>query len=141
MTYYFYPNFQRRLRRHMMEQMMNDFDLDNQGMTEISFPVDVEAREDSFVISALLPGIKPDELNIQIVNETVTIQGEMKVARDEKANYLVAERPSGKFNRVLTLPTTLDPEHSEAHFEHGILTLMVPKAPEARPRTIKVNVK
>ena len=141
MTYYFYPNVQRHFRRRMMEQMMNDLDLDQAGMSAISFPVDVEAREDAYVISAMLPGVKPDELNVQIVNETVTIQGEMKVERDEKASYLVAERPSGKFNRVLTLPTTLDPEHSEAHFEHGVLTLTVPTAAEARPRTIKVNVK
>lgn len=141
MTYYFYPNFPRHFRRRMMERVMNDLDLEDQSMSQVSLPVDVEAREDAYVITALLPGILPEDLNIQVVNETVTISGEMKVERDEKASYLVAERPSGKFNRVLTLPTSLDPEHSEARFEHGVLTLSVPKAPDARPRTIKVNVK
>jgi HSP20 family protein len=129
------------MRRAMMERMMNGMGMERSFGSEIFFPVDVEAREDRYMISALLPGITADELNIQVANDTVSIQGEMKLERDEKANYLLAERPTGRFNRVLTLPTTLDSDQIEAHFENGVLTLSIPKAPEARPKTIKVNVK
>ncbi|MGB8253670.1 MAG: Hsp20/alpha crystallin family protein [Anaerolineaceae bacterium] len=141
MSLYYYSPYPHRMRRHMMERMMNGMGMDRQYGSEIMFPVDVEAKEDTYVITALLPGIKPDEINIQVANDTVSIQGEMKLERDEKASYLLTERPSGKFNRALTLPTTLDPEHIEAHFDNGVLTLSIPKAPEARPRTIKVTVK
>jgi HSP20 family protein len=141
MSLYCYSPYPHRMRRAMMERMMNGMGMERSFGSEIFFPVDVEAREDRYMISALLPGITADELNIQVANDTVSIQGEMKLERDEKANYLLAERPTGRFNRVLTLPTTLDSDQIEAHFENGVLTLSIPKAPEARPKTIKVNVK
>ncbi len=138
--YYYSPN-PRHMRRHMMERMMNGMNMDRQPGCDVLFPVDVEAREDAYVISALLPGVKADELNIQVADDTVSIQGEMKLERDEKASYLLAERPGGRFSRALTLPTALDAEHVEARYENGVLTVTVPKAPEARPRTVKINVK
>jgi HSP20 family protein len=123
-------------RRRMVEEMMRDWD---EGYTaELTFPIDVRADSESFTISALLPGLNPEDLDIQIVNEIVTISGELNVDRPEGANYLLAERPSGRFHRVINLPTPLDAEKVEANLENGILTLYVPKAEEAKPRTIKV---
>lgn len=126
-------------RRRMMERMMQDFDEDVEY--EVRFPMDVRADEDAYEIKALLPGVKSDDISIQVVNETVTISGEIKNERDEKATYLLAERPGGRFNRVITLPASLDSSKAEASFEDGVLTLRVPKAEEARPKTIKINVK
>ena len=138
MTIYINP-IRRSARRRMMDELMRDWDEDY--APELTFPIDVKVENDSFVIKALLPGVKPEDLDIQIVNEIVTIAGELKAERDEDASYLLAERPSGKFHRVLTLPTPLDASKVEADLENGILTLLVPKAEEAKPHTIKIKQK
>jgi HSP20 family protein len=123
----------------MMDEMMRDWDEDYSP--NLTFPIDVIADKDSFTIKALLPGVQPEELEINIVNELVTISGELKIDRDESDDYLLAECPSGKFHRVLTLPTPLNPTKVQAELENGILTLVIPKAEEAKPRTIKVTKK
>lgn len=138
MTLYINP-VRRFARQRMLDEMMRDYDEDYSA--RISFPIDVKADADSFTISALLPGVSPEDLDIQIVNEIVTIAGEIKTNRDENENYLLTERPSGKFHRVLTLPTPLDANKVEADLENGILTLVVPKAEEAKPHTIKIKQK
>jgi len=138
MTLYITPA-RRSFRRRMMDEMMRDWDEDYSP--NLTFPIDVIADKDSFTIKALLPGVQPEDLEINIVNELVTISGELKVSRDENEDYLLAECPSGKFHRVLTLPTPLDSTKVKAELENGILTLIVPKAEEAKPRTIKVTKK
>ncbi len=134
MTLYISP-FSNRARR-MIERMVEP----EWQPTErsIFFPVDVKAEEDAFTITALLPGLKAEDLNIQIVNETVSIQGEIKNEAESNASYLIQERPSGKFCRTLTLPDPLNPNKAEASLDNGVLTLRVPKAEEARPKMIKV---
>jgi HSP20 family protein len=127
------------MRQRMMEEMMRDWDEDYSA--KLTFPIDVFADKDSFTIRALLPGVQPEDLDIHIVNEIVTIAGEIKVEREESDNYLLAECPSGKFHRVLTLPTPLDSSKVQAELDNGILTLVIPKAEEAKPRTIKVTKK
>jgi len=138
MTVYINP-IRRIPRRRFIEEMMQDWDEDYAN--KLTFPVDVIADNDSFTINALLPGINADDLDIQIVNEIVTISGEIKADREEGATYLLAERPSGRFHRVITLPTPLNPAKVNAKLENGVLTLEIPKAEEAKPRSIKVNVK
>jgi HSP20 family protein len=122
----------------MIERMLQDGGWNMPPENEVAFPVDIKVEPDAFVITALLPGIKPEDLDIQVVNETVTIQGKLLYQQDEKADYLVQERPYGNFSRVLSLPTTLDSNGAEAHVENGVLTLRVPKAETARPKTVKV---
>ena len=136
MTLYVTPTY-RAHRRHMLEDIVRNWD--ENYTSELTFPIDVVADNDAFTIKALLPGIDADGLDIQIVNEIVTISGELKNARDEEASYLLAEIPSGKFHRVITLPVPLNATEVEASLENGILTLVVPKAEEAKPRTIKVK--
>ena len=135
-----YINPVRRTQRHrMMDEMMREMDGDYSA--DIIFPIDVKAEGDSFTITALLPGVNPDDINIQIVNEIVTISGELRANREDGANYLLAERPSGKFHRVISLPTPLDSSKVEADLENGVLTIEVPKTEEAKPRTIKIKHK
>lgn len=136
MTIYITP-FGRLPRRRMIERMM-DPDWNQTTASELYFPIDVKAEDDGYTLTALLPGVHPEDLNVQVVNETVTIQGESKLTVDEKASYLLREIPSGSFSRTITLPMPLDSNGAEAHFEHGVLTLRVPKAEAVRPRTIKV---
>src|SRR5688572_29961019 len=98
--------------------------------------VNVREEDDAYVLSALVPGIKSDELNIQILEDVVRIEGEYKA---EENQYLVRELPSGSFNRTLRLPVPIDSEHVEAEVTDGVLTLKLPKAESARPKQIKIK--
>ncbi len=138
MTLYVNP-IRRAPRRRSLDEIMRDYEQDY--TSELAFPIDVRADTDSFTIKALLPGVKPDDLDIQIVNEIVTISGTLSADRDEDANYLLAERPSGKFHRVISLPTPLNSSKVVAELENGVLTLEIPKAEEAKPKTIKITQK
>ncbi len=138
MTLYVTPA-RRAHRRHMLDEIMRDWD--ENYTSELTFPIDVLADNDAFTIKALLPGVSADDLDIQIVNEILTLSGELKTEREEGANYLLAEIPGGKFHRVITLPVPLNAANVEANLENGVLTLVIPKAEEAKPRTIKVKAK
>jgi len=138
MTLYISP-IRRKTPRRSLDEISQNWDEDYSS--EIRFPIDVKAGKDSFIIMALLPGVHPDDLDIQIVNETVMIAGVLRADREEGANYLLAERPSGTFQRVITLPTPLDSSKVEASLDNGVLTLNIPKTEESKPRTIKINQK
>ncbi len=138
MTIYVTP-FARSARRQMLERMLRHVEYPEMMESDVFFPVDVKAENDAFVLTALLPGVSPDEVNVQIVNETVSIQGELKHERKEADQYLLQELPAGRFSRVLTLPAQLDSTKAEANLENGVLTLRIPKAEAARPKTIKVS--
>jgi HSP20 family protein len=133
MTFYISTPWQ-----HMMRRRMMGHDGESTVERDIFFPVDVKAENDSFLITALLPGVKPEDLNVQVVNETVSIQGNIENEQDKEHDYLLQERPSGRFYRTLTLPDTLDSAKADANLTNGVLTLRIPKAEEARPKTIKV---
>jgi HSP20 family protein len=137
MTLYITP-YGRLAHRRMIEQMLHDRDWEVSSERDIVLPVDVKAEADAYTISALIPGIKAEDLNIEIVNETVSISGRLENGHDDKAEYLIEERPHGNFNRVIELPVALDSNAAEAKIENGVLTLHIPKAEAARPRTIKV---
>ena len=100
--------------------------------------VDVREEPDAYILSAIVPGLKADDLSIQILEDVVTIEGTF--AADEN-DYLLRELPQGKFHRSLRLPVELDAEKAEAKIKDGLLTLRVPKAESAKPKTIKVNIK
>jgi len=106
---------------------------------QVYFPVDVKESDDIFIITAMLPGLKPEDVEIQIVNETVTLKGEFKTDIDEKATYILQERPSGKFCRTITLSDMVNASKAEAKMENGILTLRIPKVEEAKPKMIKIT--
>ncbi len=105
-------------------------------------PVDVVMEDDGYTLLVTVPGLKPEDLHIEILDDTVTISGEIPaVEHDESAQVLLCERPAGSFRRTLTLPTALEPGKAEAHLENGVLRLYVPKAEAVRPKTIKVKAK
>ena len=108
--------------------------------SEIHVPLDVTVDDDSYVIDMIVPGLEPDDVDIEIVEKTIIISGEFK-AVDEDVKFLRRERPSGKFRRVIRLPKLLNMEKSEANLEKGILSFRVPVAEEALPKTIKIKAK
>ena len=98
--------------------------------------------EDATVIRSSVPGVKPDDIDITISGNTLTISGETKEEEDVKEEYYVRrERRYGSFSRSVVLPEGLEPDKAEASFEDGILTLSIPKAPEAKPTVIEVKGK
>src|SRR5215212_4233677 len=97
--------------------------------------INVREDDDAYVLSALVPGIKSDELNVQVLEDVLRIEGEYKA---EDSNYLVRELPTGAFTRTLRLPAPIDAEHVDAEVTDGVLTLRLPKAESARPKQIKI---
>lgn len=103
-------------------------------------PVDVTENEDYFVIEASLPGINPDDLNITVQENVLTLAGEMKQQEEKKEQrYHLRERRFGSFTRSIMLPTVVKASDVQAEYTDGILRLTLPKAEEARPRRIQVK--
>ncbi len=100
--------------------------------------VNVREEGEVFILSALVPGLKAEDLNIQVLDDVVRIDGEHK--KDE-AEYLMQELPAGSFHRTLRLPTPLDADKVEAGIVDGVLTLRLPKTESAKPKKIQVVVK
>jgi HSP20 family protein len=105
---------------------------------EMMLAVDVLGEDEAFDIVALVPGLEAEDVSIEILNNTVTLRGEFKNNGKEDAKYLVSELPAGRFSRVITLPTALEPGKVEASIKNGVLHLHLPKAEAHRPKSIKV---
>ena len=103
--------------------------------------VDIVESEHELVVKADLPDVKPEELDIRVENNILTIRGERKFEKkvDEK-NYLRVERSYGSFARSFSLANTVNSEAIKADYKDGVLTLTIPKREEAKPKQIKVNV-
>jgi HSP20 family protein len=105
-----------------------------------ALPLDVSETEDAFVVKASLPGVKPDDVQITVQGDTLTIRGESK-AEEEKdgEHWHLRERRFGSFQRSVSLPLPVNSDQSEARYEHGVLTLTLPKSEAAKPRQIKIK--
>ncbi len=108
--------------------------------------VNIKETPDNFVVSAALPGVKPEDVDISVLGETLRIQAETKEEHEEaqgngnaSGRWIVRERRHGMVQRVVTLPSQVKADEAQATFEHGVLTLTLPKAEVAKPRAIKVN--
>ena len=100
-----------------------------------ALPVDVRDEDEAYVLTAFVPGLTADQLNIQILDDALSIEGEYK---HEESEYVLSELPAGAFRRTLRLPSELDADKAEAKIDNGVLTLRLPKAESARPKVIKV---
>lgn len=107
----------------------------------MSVPLDIYEEGDDLIVKATVPGVRPEDLNVQIQNNILTISGETKEERERKeANYHLREHRYGRFERSVTLPYAVQVDKAEAAFEHGVLRLRLPKAEEVRGRRIEVKV-
>ena len=105
-------------------------------------PVDVYETKDSLVIKASTPGVRPEDIDISISGDNLTIKGETHSEEEvKKENYFRQERRYGTFARSIQLPGSLKTDNAEASFENGVLTLTIPRADEAKPRQIKIKPK
>ena len=103
-------------------------------------PVDVYEDEQNLVLKLEVPGVNEEDLDVQVENNTLTVKGERKFEKEEKEeNFHRIERRYGTFLRTFRLPTTVDSEKVEAHYEKGILKIALAKRAEAKPKQIKVG--
>lgn len=104
--------------------------------------VDIYQDQDKLTVKATLPGLKTEDISIDISDGVLTIKGEAKSEEEVKEeDYLYQERRYGSFCRGFNLPGGLQTDKADATMEDGILTLNIPKAEEAKPRTIKIKAK
>ena len=110
--------------------------------TTLALALDVSESAGDFVVTASVPGVDPADLDISIERDLLTIRGEAKpAASSEAGNFLRRELRWGAFERSLRLPPSVDADKAGAAFDHGILTLTLPKRAEAQPKIIKVALK
>ena len=105
-----------------------------------SLPLDVNETDQAYTVTAALPGLNVDQIDIKLHNDTLTISAEYpKPEVPEGTRVLIQERPFGSLSRSINLPQQVDQKSVEANYHDGLLTLTLPKSPEAQPRTIPVK--
>jgi HSP20 family protein len=105
-----------------------------------AIPMDVVERDDAYEVRAAVPGVKPEDVEVVVQGERVTVRAESRASEERRdENWLMREHRYGTMQRSVTLPTPVRSDAAEAHIEHGILTLRLPKAQEARPRRINIG--
>ena len=108
----------------------------------VELPLDMYQTANDVVVKAAVPGFKPEEVDISISGDTLTIKGEHKDEQEIKEeDYFCKECRYGAFSRSVALPVQVKSDKAEAVFENGILTLTLPKAEEIKPKQIKVKAK
>ncbi len=113
---------------------------DQPTTTAVRLPVDVVVNDDAYAITAYLPGVQPEAVEITFEGENLVIRGQFPTAQAE-AQYLKRELFHGAFERTLTFNVPVNSDAIEASFSNGLLTLVVPKAEEVKPKQIKVVAK
>lgn len=131
--------------RNSLDRLFSDFleghpYLENGARTEPAFPP-LNCWEDEGTLHAEceLPGVELDDLEIYVVGRDLNVKGQRKGRELEKATYHRRERDAGSFHRVLHLPVDIDAKRVSAELTNGVLTITLPKAPEAKPRKIEVK--
>jgi len=117
---------------------------DDEGLTASTWSpsVDIYETADSVVLKAELPGLSRENIDIQVRDNTLTLKGERKFEREVKdENYLRIERSYGAFQRAFNLPSVIQQDKIKAVFKEGVLEVTMPKAEEAKPKQVKIEVK
>mgnify|MGYP000865765532 CR=1 FL=1 len=132
------PELVAEARRRMMRKM-----IENSFNTEriLTFPMEMKSTKDEYTLTGMLPGLSADEINIQFNNGLLTIEGEYQDIHDENSEYLFSELPVGKFSRSIEIEEPIVSDKIEASMKDGVLTIRIPKAEEAKPKSIKIIAK
>jgi HSP20 family protein len=135
-------------RTHPLQEQLNrlfneafERSSEESSITTWAPAVDIYETEHELVVKADLPDVKPEDLDIRVENNILTIRGERKFEKKvNETNYLRVERAYGSFSRSFSLANTVNSEAIKAEYKDGVLTLTIPKKEEAKPKQIKVNV-
>ena len=129
------------LREAMNSLLEESFVRPRAGATATAgMPLDLRETEDSYVVETVLPGAKPENVDISVLGDSLRITAEVRDEGERSGEkWLVRERRYGRFERSINLPSNVKADQSTADFRDGILTISLPKAESARPRTIPVR--
>jgi HSP20 family protein len=109
------------------------------GSPRPTLPVNLFETSEGYIMHVAVPGLTPENLDIQVMGREVAIKGKREVSTPEKGQWLWQGIQSGEFYEAFTLPVEVNGESVEATYDHGILTIMLPKAEHLRPKSIKVQ--
>lgn len=131
--------------RDAMDRLFEDsfvrpWSAQDSGQRVANLPIDAYTTENEIVVMAAVPGARPEDVEITVEGETLTIKGDIPEVA-ENGNAIFAERFHGPFARTLQLNVPVDVDHIEATFDSGVLTVVLPKSEEVRPKVIKVQAK
>jgi len=131
------PTYRMRPRRHAMNSFGS---LASHWDSRVAMPLDIEENEDSYVVTASVPGFAPEDVEIEVKDDVLIIRAERGGEdEDEHEGWRLRERFMGAIERKLHLGKDVNAEDIEAELEHGVLTLVLPKVEEAQPVLIKVR--
>jgi len=135
-----FDNMRQAMDRWMDDRLPNNW-LNSGQDSPLSVALDVHETETGYELQASLPGVSPDDIDIQVDRETVTLRGKSASAEEkqEGRNYIYRERRSGAFFRTIRLPEAVDPDKVEATLDHGVLKVQLPKLSQARQRRVQVR--
>ena len=112
-----------------------------EGMEDWNILIDVVQKPEEIEVTASLPGIKPEDIDVTIEDNVLTVKAERREEQQQAdSRYLVRERSYGRYYRALRLPDTVDVNKVKSGYDHGVLSITLPKAEEKKPKQIKVNV-
>ena len=124
------------------EAFTRPWGLSDGGRSRMAPSVDMFETENEVVVKAALPGIKADQVDINVTGEVLTLKGETHEETDENGkSFHIREQRWGQFERSIVLPTAILADKAKAEFENGILTVTLPKADEVKPKTITVKTR
>ncbi|MCA9960673.1 MAG: Hsp20/alpha crystallin family protein [Anaerolineales bacterium] len=128
--------------RHEIDRLFEEtmeWPLHDTVLSELA--LDLSETDEAYVVQASVPGIAPDDVEISITNNVLTITGEFKAEEEtDKKQWHLRERRYGRFTRQLSFPTKVDSAAAAAEYANGILTLTVPKAEEVKPKRIAIKI-
>ena len=135
MTYYLStPQIEAR-KRFLRNMIENSYDRER----VMSFPMDLYGTTEEYVITAMLPGLTAEDVDIQFNSGILTISGEYADKRVEGDEYFFSELPVGKFSRAIEINEPIKSDKIDAGMKQGLLTIRIPKAEEAKPKSIKIK--
>src|ERR1700734_2559010 len=132
--------------QNRMNSLFQDFSRSGNGESELATagfvpPVDIFEDENKLGLKIEIPGIRQEDIDVRLENNTLTVKGERNFQSEGKEeNFHRVERRYGSFYRALTVPNTIDPESIKADYDAGVLRLELQKRPESKPKQIKVNI-
>jgi HSP20 family protein len=133
--------------RNRMNSIFQDFSRSNSGENELVTvagfvpPVDIYEDEHKLVLKIEIPGMRQEDLDVRMENNTLSVKGERSFQSEGKEeNFHRVERRYGTFYRAFTVPNTIDPNSIKAEYDAGVLSIELQKRPESKPKQIKVNV-
>ena len=132
--------------QNRLNSIFNDFarpegEQESLAMGSFIPPVDVYEDAQQLVLKLEVPGIRQEDLDVRVENQMLTVKGERKFEKDEKEeNFHRIERRYGTFTRTFTLPQTVDAGAVKAGYEHGVLSISMPKKEAAKPKQVKVEI-